>query len=59
MYTVVGESFNITAYAYDVDEENVRIVMLSPVNVTSQTKPANVSFFYTYTPQDMTPYTVE
>nr|XP_022333526.1 mucin-like protein [Crassostrea virginica] len=59
LYTVVGESFNITAYAYDVDEENVRIVMLSPVNVTSQTKLANVSFFYTYTPQDMTPYTVE
>lgn len=59
MYTVVGESFNITAYAYDVDEENVRIVMLSPVNVTSQTELANVSFFYTYTPQDMTPYTVE
>ncbi|XP_062596320.1 serine-rich adhesin for platelets-like, partial [Saccostrea cucullata] len=57
--TVVGQSFTITANASDANGDNVTIVMLSPVNVTSATLPGNVSFSYTYTPQDMTPYAVE
>lgn len=59
LYTVVGQSINITAFAYDVNRDNVTIMMLSPVNVTSDTLPGNVSFAYIYTPPDMTPYAVE
>jgi hypothetical protein len=59
LYTEVGQTATITATAWDTDGDNLTIVMMSPVRVTSLTQSGNVTFSYSYSPVNMTPCTVE